>query len=115
MLLLRLLLVLLVLSLPVLRLDIVHGLQEVTAFDHGVTIRVSVLLAILSLHEDATGLAGDERVVTGLDRVNVELLSGRLQWQVFALAELVGEFILVVRRRLVEVMMVLECELLHSG
>ena len=108
-LLLHFLLVLLALPLHVPLLYIAHGLQEEAAFDHGVAIRVRVLLAIFSLHENAAGLASDERVVAGLDRVNIELLSGRLQWQIFALAELVGDFVPVVLRRSVEVTMVLKC------
>ena len=44
-----------------------------------------------------------------LDRVEIELLACRLEWQGLALAELVGQLVLVVLRRLVEVPMVLQC------
>ena len=67
-----------------------------------------MLLAVLPLHEHMTLTTLDQWIVTGLDRVQVQLHTSRLRWQILALAKLVGNFILVVARRLVEVTVELE-------
>ena len=73
-----------------------------------------MFLAIFTLHEDTAFIAANERVVARLDRVEVELLPRCLERQVLALAELVGQLVLVVLCRLIKVFMVLQCKLLYA-
>lgn len=75
--------------------DLGHRLQEEAAFSQRVAVRVSVLLAVFALHEHVAILALDQWVVTGLDRMDIKLLTRRLVGQVAALAELVGDLVLV--------------------
>ena len=85
-----------------------HGLHEEAAFNLRIAVCHLMLLAVLPLHEHMAPCALDQWIVTGLNRVQVQLHTSRLGRQVLALAKLVGNFILVVARRLVEVTVELE-------
>ena len=72
-----------------------------------------MLLAILALHQYITLFTSNKWIVARLDRVDVQLLTCRLEGQVRALAELVGDLILVDGGGTVEVLVMFQCELLN--
>ena len=62
-----------------------------------------MLVAVLALHQHSAALARNQRVVTCLDRVQVQLCFGRLGRHVCALAHFVGDLVFILARRVVEV------------
>lgn len=67
-----------------------------------------MLLGVLSLHKHTTAIAGNQRVVPGLQGVEVEVSSSGLERYVRALAHFIGDLILVCARRIVKVSVELE-------
>lgn len=64
-----------------------------------------MLLDVFTLHEHFAFLTLDQRVVTGLDRVEIQVLPSGLGGQVGALAQFVGNLLLVDASGVVEVSM----------